>query len=233
MKSNNELTGTKGKRHDRFVSIITAITGTLLFFVLWRLNTQGHYELYIVGNVLALLFAPLMVIFFLFREEPSNFGFGIGESCRVWKISLAMFALVAVGFIPFARLESFQDYYPIFRHFHSFMGGGMFPSGDMTALLYGWVSYGLYMFCWEFYFRGYLLFGLLRSIKWPTVILQAIAFGLLHWYKPPLELMASFVTGIILGLLALRAKSFLPCFVLHWAASVTFDILVMLNGNRS
>jgi len=36
---------------------------------------------------------------------------------------------------------------------------------------------------------------------------------------------------VILGIMALNAKSFIPCFVLHWAASLTFDILV-IAGRR-
>ena len=94
-------------------------------------------------------------------------------------------------------------------------------------MLYAEASYGLYLFCWEFFFRGYLLFGLLRSIGWAAVIVQAIAFGLLHLGKPTSEVAASFGAGIVLGILALNAKSFAPCFLLHWASSVAFDLLVV------
>jgi membrane protease YdiL (CAAX protease family) len=52
----------------------------------------------------------------------------------------------------------------------------------------------------------------------------------MHYGKPHIEMIVSFPAGLILGLLALRAKSFLPCFVLHFAAALTFDILVI--GSR-
>jgi membrane protease YdiL (CAAX protease family) len=88
------------------------------------------------------------------------------------------------------------------------------------------------MFCWEFFFRGYLLFGLARTVKWLAVIVQAVVFGALHWYKVPLELAASFGAGIVLGILALRAKSFLPCFALHWLVSVSFDVLILVSRHQ-
>jgi membrane protease YdiL (CAAX protease family) len=87
--------------------------------------------------------------------------------------------------------------------------------------------YGLYLFCWEFFFRGFLLFGLSRSLgPWVAVFAQMIAFGVMHHGKP--EFLGSFVSGAALGILALRSKSFMPCFVLHWTISILFDVLAIM-----
>jgi membrane protease YdiL (CAAX protease family) len=98
-----------------------------------------------------------------------------------------------------------------------------------VMMLYAQMSYGLYMLCWEFFFRGYLLFGMLRSIGWSAVLVQAAAFGLLHLGKPVTEQVASYIAGVVLGIIALNAKSFVPCFSLHWLASISFDLLVVAN----
>jgi membrane protease YdiL (CAAX protease family) len=84
------------------------------------------------------------------------------------------------------------------------------------------------MFAWEFFFRGYLLFGLARTIGWWAILVQTAAFGLMHYTKVPMEFYASFLAGIILGWLAFRGKSFLPCFILHWLVSVAFDVMIVL-----
>ena len=42
----------------------------------------------------------------------------------------------------------------------------------------------LYMFAWEFIFRGYMLFGLEKSIGKSAIFVQAIPFVLLHLEKP-------------------------------------------------
>lgn len=218
-----------GRYQDRFVTLVAAITGGLVVAVLWQFNqAAGGYEFYLVGNAMALFFAPMMLIFFVLGEEPAAFGFCIGDSRRLRWATLVLFAILLVVLVPASRLHAFQEYYPIFKGWRSFRGG-TFVASDMRGLLYGWASYGMYLFFWEFFFRGYLLFGLARTIRWPAVIIQAIAFGLLHWHKVPLEVPASFVAGIVLGVLALRARSFLPCFALHWLASVAFDVLVILS----
>lgn len=58
-------------------------------------------------------------------------------------------------------------------------------------------------------------------------MIQALLFGIMHIGKPLQEVFGSFIAGIILGVLALRSRSFLPCFWLHWARSATFDLLVI------
>ena len=83
----------------------------------------------------------------------------------------------------------------------------------------------MYLFCWEFFFRGYLLFGLARSFGIAAIALQSVPFGIMHWGKP--EFLLSFVGGLILGCLAYRAKSFLPAFIVHWVAAVGLDLFVV------
>jgi len=218
----------RGRNQDRFVTLSVAITGGLLVAALWFFNqTARGYEYYLVGNVMALFFAPMLVIMFVLGEEPSAFGFALGESRRVRWATIILFGLLLVLLFLVSRTKAMQQYYPMFKWFSSFRDG-VFRS-DTRSLLYGWASYGMYLFFWEFFFRGYLLFGLARVIRWPAIIIQAIPFALLHWSKVPVEIAASLPAGIVLGVLAFRARSFLPCFALHWAASVTFDILVLVG----
>jgi membrane protease YdiL (CAAX protease family) len=205
---------------------------------LWRFNgLWDYYDSFVVGNALGLFFIPIVLILLL-GEEPASFGFCLGESRKVRFIVGLMFVGLLAAFVPASRLPAFQDYYPIFKHFGhfpmidrsiQFRGYGPFIEGNMGALIYGWMTYGMYMLFWEFFFRGFLLFGLARTIKWPAVIVQALAFGLMHLGKPWPEVAASFGAGIILGVLALRAKSFVPGFILHWMAFVTFDALVIIS----
>lgn len=239
--------GVGGVRRDRFVTIVTVLCGAALVAWLWLYNmgydktgsAWDYYDTFLIGNVLALFFVPIVTII-LMGEEPSDFGLAFGEFRRVRLAVVLLFVGLLFLLIPMSRVQRFQEYYPLFKqfqhypifdrymHVHSF---GRFAESSMQALIYGWISYGFYMFCWEFFFRGYLLFGMVRTIGWSAVLVQSIAFGLLHWGKPMPEFLASFPAGIILGFLALKAKSFLPGFVLHWAAVITFDILVLLASS--
>lgn len=203
-------------------------------------RAASSYNQYVVGNLVGIFWVPMLSILLLFREEPARFGLTLGESRRLWLIVVLLFAGLLVLMIPASRWQVFQDYYPIFRQFAPEFGV-VFSSYPKTnpwviapwLMIFAEVSYGMYLFCWEFFFRGYLLFGLARAIGSWAVIVQAVAFGFLHLGKPIPEVVASFVAGILLGWIAVKARSFIPCFLLHWAAALTFDVLVISAAVRT
>lgn len=231
MNSMNETSEPKRKNRGRLVTLAVAITGGALVAALLSFNQAAKgYEYYLIGNLIALFFIPMLTIMLFLGEEPACFGFQLGDSRRVRWVTLILFAGLSVLLFIYAKRPEFQQYYPIFKgyQFIPFRGDNIFSETDLVSLGYAWVSYGMYMFCWEFFFRGYLLFGLARTINWVAVIIQALAFMLLHWGKPTPEFIASLPAGIILGMLAFRAKSFVPGFVLHWSAAIMFDVLVII-----
>jgi membrane protease YdiL (CAAX protease family) len=82
-----------------------------------------------------------------------------------------------------------------------------------------------YLLGWEFFFRGFMLFGLERKFGRMAVLVQAIPFAIVHFKKPQLEAYGAIFGGIFLGLIGLRARSFLPCFLLHYMIILTADVL--------
>ena len=72
-----------------------------------------------------------------------------------------------------------------------------------------------YMAAWEFFFRGFLLFGL-RKLGFATAnITQTVIFFLMHIGKPAPELYSTLVTGLIFGYLTWRCRSVLPMILIH------------------
>ena len=220
---------------NRFVTTVVALVGAAVVAALFHFNRLAtSYNQYIVGNLIGLFWVPMLTILFVFREEPDRFGFTLGSSKRVWLAAAVLFLPLFALMLAVSRWQSFQSYYPLFRQYPEFSGlfarhpGLNAWSAAPWLMAYAEVSYGMYLFCWEFFFRGFLLFGIARLIGSWSILPQAIAFGIMHAGKPGPEVACSFAAGIILGIVALRAKSFAPCFVLHWAAAVTFDVLVIL-----
>ncbi len=227
------------------VAVGVAFVGAAVVAALWKFNPAATlYNQYVVGNLVGLMFVPMLTVLVVFRSDPQEFGFSLGASKRVW----ALVGVLLAGFVALVWLlskcnlaiivnwwEQSQRYYPLFRQYPEFAAAfARYPavspfSAAPMLMAYAELSYGMYLFWWEFFFRGFLLFGLSRSIGWSAILVQAVAFGLLHHGKPPLEVAASFGAAVILGIIALNAKSFVPCFALHWAASVSFDILVVLG----
>ena len=68
--------------------------------------------------------------------------------------------------------------------------------------------------CEELAFRGFILSGL-ESIrgKWTAVLLSSLFFGATHAVFQ--QSIMAFITGVILGLIALRTSSILPCILFH------------------
>lgn len=227
----------KGKFSSLLVAVIGAAVVYGLFFLQYR-SGNSSYNVYLIVNMIALIWVPMLGILFA-GADPAGFGFAGCTTRRIWIWAAAMFGGMLLLMLLVAPWDEFQRYYPVFRRWDEFrwlpafkpnhngisLAGNPFVLAPWT-MLYAEASYGMYLFCWEFFFRGYLLFGLQRSVgSAAAVILQAAAFGLLHYGKP--EMIPSFAGGIILGILALRAKSFFPGFVLHWAVSICLDVLVV------
>jgi membrane protease YdiL (CAAX protease family) len=146
------------------------------------------------------LLVPLAAGWLLFRDKPWDYGIRIGR----WKsatiltaVSLAVMTLVLYGV---GKMPEFRSYY----HMYAI---------DWPELL---LDAALYIFAWEFLFRGYMLFGLEKSIGISAIFVPAIPFVLLHLGKPFLETLACIPGGFILGYIAYRTRSFLPCFITHF-----------------
>jgi membrane protease YdiL (CAAX protease family) len=146
------------------------------------------------------LLIPLAAGLLLFRDKPRDYGIRIGR----WKsaiiltaVCLAAMALILYGV---GKMPDFRSYY--YRY-----------AIDWPKLL---LDNALFMFAWEFLFRGYMLFGLEKSIGKSAVFVQTIPFVLLHFGKPFLETLACIPGGFIFGYVAYRTRSFLPCFVIHF-----------------
>ncbi|HDR00492.1 MAG TPA: CPBP family intramembrane metalloprotease [candidate division WOR-3 bacterium] len=111
----------------------------------------------------------------------------------------------------------------------------IYPSFSVMRLDPAWFAAGLgvrfaYMFACEFLFRGLLLFGFERRAG-PAAAIAAstLPFALMHFGKPGLEVYGSVLAGIVLGFIALRGRSFLPCWLLHFTAAATLDVLTLLR----
>ncbi len=76
----------------------------------------------------------------------------------------------------------------------------------------------------EFFFRGFLLFGLTSRFGNVGVWLMTVPYALIHLHKPPLEAFASVPGGVALGILALTTGSIWPGLVLHLGVALTLEI---------
>ncbi len=151
------------------------------------------------------------------RMSFSDWGLGLGD----WRWWLPWTLLMVACIVPLVLLAAWL--FPVFREYYPMYG----PAKEsFSELLKYQAGMGFYMLGWEFLFRGFLLFGIARKGNQHIAILfQAIPFFLMHEGKPEPEIVSSFFGAILLGYFCIRARSFWPAFVLHWALNLTTEIV--------
>ena len=91
--------------------------------------------------------------------------------------------------------------------------------------------YLVYYAGWEFFFRGFVLFGLERRYGAILAILvQTIPSTLVHIGKPASEAFAAIGAGLLFGYLAVRTRSILYPLLLHAAVGIGTDAFLVLQA---
>jgi membrane protease YdiL (CAAX protease family) len=184
-----------------------------------RALVQGWLEVVTkLGRGIVLFFVPLLTVLAL-RIRLPEVGFSVGR----WKNWLRDTGILYLVMLPLlywaAQRPSFRQVYPYFLLARQ--GLGYFIIGLAVRLVY--------MFCWEFFFRGFLLLGFERKVGPAAAIaVSTIPFVLMHFGKPVPEIYGSIVAGVVLGIVALRARSFLPAAILHFAVAATLDVAAVI-----
>lgn len=213
---------------------IVLVTGA---FLLWTqravpFKPADEWGRWIWAAVFCNLVLPLGLIWLLFGQGLSRLdwlknqkhnAWNFGWSFQNWKQHLKIAGIIFLVMLPLlwwqSRVPEVREYY---RDFYPAA-----PAGSTPALLALLATSVLYMLCWEWFFRGFLLFGMAQGFGFYVAIaLQAALFGAAHWGKPPLELYSSFAGGLVLGVLCWREKSFAPAFYAHALIHVAWILLV-------
>lgn len=147
------------------------------------------------------LVLPWTVIVFAFGQSPLDYGLGLGDWRRGLAFTLIVGGAVAVGGAWAARRPDLRAYY----------GRGAVGAGSILAESAG------ALLGWEFFFRGFLLFGLGQLYGADAIWLQAVPFALAHLGKPWLEALLAFPGAVITGYIAWMTGSFWYPFLIHWA----------------
>lgn len=154
---------------------------------------------------------PALIVKAVFRENLADYGVCFGNRARTIRTFLIMGPLFALGGYLASKNAAVAAYYPI-----NPSAGRMFALHVFTYLLF--------YAGWEFYFRGFLQFGLRQRFGDANAILiQVMASTLLHIGTPGSEAFGAILGGIIWGLLAFRTRSLLSGYLQHSLLGITLD----------
>lgn len=178
---------------------------------------------FVFGTAFLLMgIVPLMITHGLFKEHIRSYGICVGKWKEGGVIVLTLLPVIAALLLyPASRTLEIQSYYPLAREGFDSMENFLLLQFSRGVLFYT---------AWEFFFRGFMLFGLRKYVgDWMAICIQMIPQCLWHIGLPTGELFSSIASGILFGLMAIRTGSILWPFLLHYAIGVSLDILIYLQ----
>ncbi len=166
-----------------------------------------------LSAVVFLLLIPLAICRRAEGWTPSDLGFRVRGIRREFLLVVALW----VAFIPFIWLvsgtEAFQRTYP-----------RLGPAETDASLFFWYQAFYLVKWtAWEFFFRGFMLFGFKRDFGIQAVLVSSIPYALVHMGKPELEMFSAFLGGLVLCAIALKSRSIWPGVFLHSMVATTMD----------
>ncbi len=172
-----------------------------------------------------LLFAaiPLLLIRGSFRQPLADYGVRLGD----WKFGLTavgiLLPVIAVAMLlPAAGMDDMRAFYPVDK-----------SAMESTARFVQYAVGRVFLFYvgWEFFFRGFMLFGIRDSVGDAVAIaITTLPSALWHIGYPTGELYASIGAGLLFGWLAVRTRSILWPLLLHAAIGLITDLCITLSS---
>ena len=192
-------------------------------------NALGYFWWFGMSLVLY-LGLPLLLAYATRGSFHRRYGLGLGDV----RVGLAITGLFLAVMLPLtawaSTLSAFKGQYPLAGNAAVLLGGKV----SVPLFVAYEAAYFAYFVSWEFFFRGWMLNGLLPTWgRGPAILVQMAPFVVMHLGKPELEALGSIVAGIALGVLALRTRSMWYGALIHGVIAVWMDVLSAwptLNG---
>ena len=157
----------------------------------------------------------------VFKESLADYGVQRGDTGFSLKALLVLLPVMVALTYPNARVPEFMAEYPFDR------GAG----SSSAAFISHAGTYLLYYMGWEFFFRGFMQFGLRGALgDWNAILVQTLASCLIHIGKPAGEIYGAIVAGLLWGFIVFRARSLWAVLVMHWALGVSLDFFICFAG---
>jgi len=190
-------------------------------FVLFG-NAARTAELWHFGSAFLLLgILPALVVKLVFKESLADYGVQRGDTGYSFKALLVLLPVMVALTYPNARLPAFMAEYPFDR------GAGSSASAFVSHA----GAYLFYYLGWEFFFRGFMQFGLRAALgDGNAILVQTLASCLIHIGKPPGEIYGAIGAGLLWGFVAFRARSLWAGLIMHWTLGVALDFFICFAG---
>ncbi|MBN1121034.1 MAG: CPBP family intramembrane metalloprotease [Anaerolineae bacterium] len=184
----------------------------------WQDFYSALYEWF--SAFLLMFWVPYFVIRVVFKKRLRDFGLRLGDVRSGVRIVLILAPfMIWMSYVGSGGVDM-QAEYPLAKSTMEYLP--MFILAE--------ASYLLYYVGWEFFFRGFMLFGLEEKFGAAIAILiQTIPSVIIHIGKPGNETFAAIGAGLIGGYVAMRTRSIYYPLLLHILVGICTDVFVTLR----
>lgn len=176
------------------------------------------YGYWVLVRLLGYMVVPVVLWKLLFPAEKM---LDMGLRTRGFFSHLGLYALslgvVFLAMLVVGRQADFAAYYPFYQQ----------ASRSWFDLLVWELIYFAQFFGLEFFFRGFLLHALRRSMGSSAIFVVAVPYCMIHYGKPYLETHGAIIAGVVLGSLAMRTRSIYAGFLVHIAVAGAMDFMAL------
>ncbi len=179
-----------------------------------RIHRSVYWSLWRIVGYVAI---PALVVVTLLKVRLSEFGLGLTAKKAYGRIYLVLLVFI----LPFVVVASFSAEFQASYPFYAIEDGE-----PLWPLFWGWeVLYALQFISLEFFFRGFVLHGLLPRFGYLSIFVMMAPYTMIHFQKPALEAVGSIVAGFALGTLALESRSIWWGAFAHVSVALSMDFL--------
>lgn len=232
-------------RRAVFALVYTAVGLTCIFyfrnpdFAVSIFRTIGHQEIgdsisnstannlpglawWVFVSMFFYFVVPFVLIRFVFRRELGEFGISFRVEKGFWKLLAVSVAVMLPLVYLMSLTNGFSSKYPFLKVYNGE------PYFSRTLLIWE-IIYFLQFFGLEFFFRGFLVHSLKRSLGIYSIFVMMVPYCMIHWGKPLPETFAAILAGLYLGWLSYKNGNIWMGLVLHCIVAFSMDIMALYN----
>ncbi len=195
----------------------------------WAMDKSPDRRIYqrvwwATGRLIGYGVIPIVIAKLILRDSITALGFSFKGSRKHLGLYLTMFLVVAPMVFFASYGESFQAKYPYYR-----LGKGE----SLWPKLFLWEAlYASQFIALEFFFRGFIVNGLRKSIGYAAVFVPIMPYTMIHFGKPLPEAIGSILTGFVLGTMALKTRSIWGGAAIHVSVACGMDFLSLWQQGK-
>ncbi len=167
-----------------------------------------------------------LTVYYYYRDRREGHWYGLQLNQFDAKPYFIMLCLMLPLLIAASFQDSFLRQYPMYR-----------PGNAVDYLQWPeWILVGIYETCYaldfvtvEFFFRGFLVIGMMSLLGRSALLPMAALYCFLHFGKPPGEAISAIAGGYILGVIAYETKSIWGGIMVHVGIAWCMELLAYLQ----